>query len=77
MAIDLAELDARQNIYKASVDAWIEAIRAEEALASANHNETQIDQWEAAGRREEDARDQAKSAKKSYEDALREEFFNF
>jgi hypothetical protein len=77
MAIHLAELDARQNDYKAAVDAWVEAIRAEEALASANHNETQIDQWENAAFREEDARKKAKSAKKAYEDALREEFFNF
>ena len=61
----------------AAVDEWVDAIRAEEALASANHSETQIDQWEAACRRQEAARTQAESAKKAYEDALREEFFGF
>lgn len=77
MAISAADLDTLQTNYKTSVNEWVDAIRQEEALGSRNHNETQIDQWEAAGSREEDARNQAKAAKKTYESALRQEFFNF
>lgn len=77
MAIATADLDALQAGYKASVDAWVKAIRQEESLASSNHNETQIDQWEVAGDRENDARTRAKAAKKAYESALRREFFSF
>jgi hypothetical protein len=78
LAIDPAELDAMQARYKSAVEAWINAIREEEALATpAEHSETDIDNWEAAGENEEAARDKAKSAKADYEAALRKEFFNF
>jgi hypothetical protein len=66
-----------QAAYKEAVEQWIVAIREEEALASVNHSETEIDAWEAADFREEDAREKAKEAKKNYEGALREKFFNF
>ena len=75
--IELAELDRMQSSYKAAVEEWIAEIRKEEALASVIHSEAEIDSWEAAGFAEEDAREKAKSAKKVYEDGLREEFFNF
>ncbi len=77
MAISTAQLDEMQSNYKAAVEDWIAAIRKEEALASTNHNEAQIDHWEAADEAEDEARDKAKDAKAKYEDALREEFFNF
>lgn len=59
------------------MDAWIAAIRREEALASANHSLTEIDQWEQAHLDEEDVRSAAKAAKARYEDALRAKFFGF
>lgn len=77
MPEDLADLDQKQKDYKAAVDAWITAIRREEALASVTHSVAEIDRWEEAADDEEEARDQAKTAKKAYEDALREKFFNF
>ena len=77
MAIEISDLDAMQAAYKAAVDQWIAAIREEEALASVNHSEAEVDTWEAAGFREEDARSKAKDAKSAYEEALREKFFNF
>jgi hypothetical protein len=77
MAIDIAELDKMQSSYKAAVEEWIAAIRQEEQLASVDHSEAKIDTWEAAGFAEEEARDKAVAAKRAYEDALREEFFNF
>jgi hypothetical protein len=77
MAIDVAELDKMQNSYKAAVEEWVASIRHEEELASGVHSETEIDVWEGAGLTEEQARLKARAAKKVYEDALREEFFNF
>jgi hypothetical protein len=77
MEIEIADLDKLQIAYKSAVDNWVEAIREEETLASGDHSEAEIDTWEAAGFREEDAREKAKEAKKQYEDALREKFFNF
>ncbi len=77
MAIEIGDLDRMQTAYKAAVEQWIAAIREEETLASANHSEAEIDTWEAANFREEDARKKAKEAKQQYEDALREKFFNF
>jgi hypothetical protein len=71
------ELDQLQRAYKTAVDAWIAAIREEEALASTEHSVADVDKWEDADFAEEEARDKAKTAKGEYEDALREKFFNF
>ena len=77
MTIEISELDRMQASYKAAVDAWVATIRAEEALASVNHTVAEVDAWEQAAFLEEDARSKARTAKKAYEDALREEFFHF
>ncbi len=77
MAIEISELDDMQSEYKAAVDEWIATIRHEEALASVNHTVAELDEWEHADNEEEDARNKVKAAKKAYENALREKFFNF
>jgi hypothetical protein len=77
MANAINDLDEMQAAYKQAVEQWIVAIREEESLASGDHSEAEIDAWEAAGFREEQARDHAKDAKKQYEAALREKFFHF
>jgi hypothetical protein len=77
MAAEDSTLDQLRAAYKAAVEEWVTAIREEEALASGNHSEAEIDSWEEADFHEEDAREAAKVAKKRYEDALRERFFNF
>ncbi|MGC2297918.1 MAG: hypothetical protein WA476_03885 [Acidobacteriaceae bacterium] len=77
MAEDIADLDQLQQEYKATVDEWIATIREEEALASVDHSVAEIDKWENASFVEEAARGRAKAAKKQYENALRERFFNF
>jgi hypothetical protein len=77
MSVEVSDLNQMQAAYKEAVDQWVAAIREEEAFASVNHSEAEIDAWEEADSREEDARDRAKEAKKNYEDALREKFFNF
>jgi hypothetical protein len=66
-----------QNIYKAAVEEWIGAIKAEEGLASVNHSIAEVDEWEAAHFKEEEIRRKVKEAKKRYEDALRKKFFGF
>jgi hypothetical protein len=42
-----------QKAYRAAVEEWIAAIKAEEALASVNHSVADVDKWEApfSGRR--------------------------
>ncbi len=77
MSDEHAELDRLQGAYKAAVDSWVTAIRAEEALASVNHTVAEVDQWEGAGFAAEEARHHAAAAKKAYEAALREAFFGF
>lgn len=77
MSEDLSELDAMQAAYKAAVDAWVVAIRAEEALASVHHSVADIDAWEGAHFAAEAARAKAEQAKAAYEKALRQVFFGF
>jgi len=71
------ELDALQASYKDAVEAWIAAIRKEEALASVNHDMAEIDEWEKAHFEEDEMRNTVKAAKEKYEDALRAKFFGF
>jgi hypothetical protein len=70
-------LDALKAAYKSAVEDWIAAIREEEALVSVTRNVAEIDRWEAAHFREDDLRKEVKAAKKAYEDALRQEHFDF
>jgi hypothetical protein len=77
MEIELLELDRMQGAYKTAVEEWIAAIRHEEALASVTHSVAEVDKWEGAHFKEEEARNRARAAKKQYEDALREKFFGF
>ena len=46
MSDDNSELDRLQADYKAAVDTWVSAIRAEEALASVHHTVAEVDEWE-------------------------------
>ncbi len=77
MEHEFSELDRMQAAYKAAVEEWIIAIRHEEALASVNHSIAEVDQWEGAHFKEDDARNRVLAAKKQYEDALRQKFFDF
>ena len=70
-------LDQMQTAYVAAVEQWIDAIKQEEALASVNHTIAEVDKWEKAHFTEDEIRNRVKSAKKQYENALREKFFGF
>jgi hypothetical protein len=72
------ELDQLQAAYKAAVEAWVVAIRDEEALASGSeHSVAELDKWEAAHFREHKLHKEVDYRKRLYEDALRREFFGF
>ncbi|MBV9909134.1 MAG: hypothetical protein JOY52_16415 [Hyphomicrobiales bacterium] len=71
------ELDQLQADYKAAVENWVTAIRAEEALASGNHDVAELDKWEAAHFREHKMHKEVDYRKRLYENALRKEFYGF
>jgi len=75
--MDNSELDKLRLNYKAAVDSWIAAIRAEENLATPDHSMVAVEDWDHANFAEQDARTVAKDARKEYQDALREVLFNF
>jgi hypothetical protein len=72
---DDPELDRLQNDYRAAVETWIAAIRAEEALASVHHKVAELDRWENAHFLAEQARAKAEVAKSHYEAGLRASLF--
>jgi hypothetical protein len=75
--VDTAELDQLRSAYKAAVEEWIAAIKHEEDLASVDHSVAEVDEWEQAQMAEDEVRNKVRAAKKLYEDALREKFFQF
>jgi hypothetical protein len=77
MDTELTELDGLQAEYTAAVDTWVTAIRAEEALASVPHSVAELDKWEGASFHQEELGDKVKAAKATYENGLREKFFQF
>jgi len=74
---EYSELDELQANYRNAVEAWIAAIRKEEALASVTHDVAEVDKWEQAHFEEDEMRSTVKDAKAKYEDALRAKFFGF
>jgi hypothetical protein len=67
----IAELSELRLDYKTAVHDWVEAIRAEEALATPDHSMTAMEKWDAAHFREQDAQTKATEAREAYKDALR------
>ena len=65
------DLDQLRLDYKKAVDEWIDAIRAEEALATPDHSMTAMEQWDAAHFKEHDAHEKATAAREAYKNALR------
>lgn len=66
-----SELDQLRSVYKRATDAWVDAIRAEEALATPDHSMTAMEKWDDAHFREEDAHTKAVEARDAYKDGLR------
>jgi len=66
-----ADLDQLRAAYKTAVDEWVDAIRAEEALATPDHSMIAMEQWDAAHFREHDAHTKATEAREAYKNELR------
>jgi hypothetical protein len=75
--MDKSNLDQLRHNYKKATDEWVNAIRAEEALATPDHSELAWERWDAAGLAEEDAQDKAKLARDEYKDGLRKANLGF
>ena len=69
--MNIADLDQLRLEYQATVDEWVAAIRAEEALATADRSMTAMENWDEAHFREQDAQEKATKAREAYKDALR------
>jgi len=64
-------MDQLRLAYKAAVDLWVSAIRAEENLATSDHSMVAMEKWDDAHFTEHDAHSKATEAREAYKDALR------
>ena len=69
--------DTLRENWKAAVQATIDAIHAEEALAAPEHSMTADEAWDAAGFKVQDAVNAARKARDSYVTALRRKNYGF
>ncbi len=65
------DLDQLRLAYKKATDEWVDAIRAEESLATPDHSMIAMEKWDNAHFREEDAHTKATEARDAYKDGLR------
>jgi hypothetical protein len=63
--------------YKQAVDAWVNAIRAEEALATDDESMVAMEKWDTAGLHVYDTELVAKKARDLYKNALRKKNYGF
>ncbi len=63
--------------YRRTIDNWVAAIRAEEALANDDHSMVEMEKWDAAGFAAHDAEAVAKKARDRYKNALRKKNYGF
>ena len=75
--MDNSKLDELRQTYKRAVDEWVDAIRAEEALATPDHSEVAMERWDRATFVELDAQKKAKQTRDEYKDALRKVNYGF
>jgi hypothetical protein len=69
--MDNPDFDQLLRSYKQAVDRWVDAIHAEESLATADHSMVQMEKWDDAGFALHDAELTAKKARDAYKNALR------
>jgi hypothetical protein len=65
------DLDQLRLAYKKAADAWVDTIRAEEALATPDHSMIAMEHWDAAHFKEQDAKSKATEAREAYKSGLR------
>jgi len=63
--------------YQRAIDNWVNALRAEEALANDDHSMVEMEKWDAACFTAHDAEAVAKKARDRYKNALRKKNYGF
>lgn len=71
MAMSKENLDQLRDAYKKAADEWVDAIRAEEGLATPDHSMIAMEHWDDAHFKEHDAHEKVAQAREAYKDALR------
>ncbi len=69
--------DQLSQHYQQATEAWVAAIRAEEALVTPDHSMIAMEDWDAADFAVKDAESAAKKARDAYKDALRQKNYGF
>jgi hypothetical protein len=75
--MDNADFDQLLKDYKDAVDRWVDAIHAEESLATEDHSMVAMELWDDAGFKLHDAELAAKKARDMYKNALRKKNYGF
>ena len=73
----MEDFDQLLHEYKTAVDAWVDAIETEEALANQDHSMVEMEKWDAAGLAVHDTERAAKKARDLYKNALRKKNYGF
>jgi len=63
--------------YHQAVDAWVAAIKAEEALANDDHSMVELEKWDAAALNAVETEAIAKKAREHYKNAMRRKNYGF
>lgn len=71
------DFDQLLSAYREAVDRWVDAIHAEESLATEDHSMVQMEKWDDAGFVLHDAELMAKKARDAYKNALRRKNYGF
>jgi hypothetical protein len=71
------DFDTLLSDYKHAIDGWVDAIRAEEALATPDHSMVAMEHWDTAGLHVHDTERVAKKTRDLYKAALRKKNYGF
>jgi hypothetical protein len=71
------DFDVLLKDYRAALDRWVDALRAEEGLATDDHSMVAMEKWDDAGFRVHDAELAAKKARDRYKSELRKANYGF
>lgn len=71
------DFDQLLKDYKSAADRWVDAIHAEESLATDDHSMVAMGLWDDAGFKLHDEELAAKKARDAYKNALRKKNYGF
>jgi hypothetical protein len=71
------DFDQLLQDYRQAIDGWVDAIRAEEALANDDHSMIEMEKWDTAGLHVRDTEAIAKKSRDLYKNALRKKNYGF